>query len=119
MTELTKELVLGANDRPLEKVEVPQWGGHVYVRTMSARERDRFETSWTGDKSKDFDNLRARMAVATVCDKEGQLLFSPEDAEALGQKSAQALDVLAEVMQRLNGISNADVAELLDEQKKS
>lgn len=114
--ELTRDLILAADDRPLEKVYVPDWRGSVYVRTMSARERDRLELAVTG---KSLDNIRARFAVATVCDSQGNLLFRSEDAEALGEKSARALDTLAPVIQRLNGITNQDVEELLDDQKKS
>lgn len=116
---LTRDLILGSNDSPLERVEVPCWGGFVYVKTMSARQRDKLESHWTGSKVNDFDNLRAKLAVATVCDEEGNLLFSAEDAVALGNKSAKALDLLLPVIQRLNGITNSDMETLLEEQKKS
>ena len=119
MIALTKDLILSANDSPVEKVEIPCWGGYVYVKTMSARERDRLESSWADNKDKALDNLRARLAVATVCDEDGNLLFSPSDADALGQKSAKALDILLPVIQKLNGISSGDMEAMLDEQKKS
>lgn len=112
---LSREAILNYNDLPTEKVSVPVWGGDVFVRTMTARERDNFERSIVGDKEKDLDNIRARLAVLTVCDENGKLLFSPEDANQLGTKSAKALDTLLPVIKRLNGMSEED----LDELKKS
>ena len=32
---LTKEAILAADDLPREKVDVPEWGGEVYVRALT------------------------------------------------------------------------------------
>ncbi len=36
MNILSKEAILSADDLPREIVSVPEWGGQVYVRTMTA-----------------------------------------------------------------------------------
>lgn len=109
MAHLTRAAILEQNDRPIREVPVPEWGGKVLVRMMSAGERDAFEASQQGDPHKD---LRARLAVATVCDADGVPLFTAEDVPALTAKSARALDRIFAAAARHNGITAADIEEL-------
>jgi len=110
---LTRESILQSDDLPRELVEVPEWGGDVYVRTLTGTERDAFEQSMVHKKNKtNLANVRARFAVLTVCDDSGQRLFTDEDAKELGTKSAAALDRVFEVAQRLNGFSKEDAEDL-------
>lgn len=117
---LSRQDIFNSDDLVREKVKVPEWGGEVWVRTMSSRERDRFETNYisVGDnKAAQMDNLRARFVVFTVCDKKGRMLFKPEDADKLGEKSAAAMDRLFEVAQRLNHMGKEDVEGLAKNSK--
>lgn len=110
---LNRDAILNADDLPRELVEVPEWGGNVYVRTLRGNERDNFEQSIVGKKQKtSLDNVRARFAVLTICDESGKRLFSDADAKALGDKSAAALDRVFAVSQRLNGFSQEDQEDL-------
>ena len=108
---LTREAILGADDLPREKVDVPEWGGAVYVRTMTGAERDKYEAELlaTEDKTARLVNIRARLAGLTVCDEAGKRVFADGDIEALGAKSAAALDRIFPVAMRLNGLSATDV----------
>lgn len=103
MNTLSKEAILGADDLPRELVNVPEWGGPVLVRTMSGTDRDAFEASLL-DKEGRMHNVRARLVALTVCDAQGERLFGDSDLDALGRKSARALDRVFSVAQRLNGI---------------
>ena len=98
------------------RVNIPEWGGAVYVREMSGVERDAFElASMVGEgKGTHFsrENIRARLAVACVCNERGELLFGPAQAAQLGQKSARALNRIWEVAAPLNGLTDADVEAL-------
>ena len=40
-----KEQILKADDLPKEKVNVPEWNVDVYVRALTAAERDGYEAS--------------------------------------------------------------------------
>jgi hypothetical protein len=104
---LTRDAILGADDLPKEKVEVPEWGGEVYVRTMTGAERDAFEKQWAGGKVP--DNVRAGLVAKTVVDESGTRLFKDSDVTNLGAKSALVLDRLFDVAQKLNGLSKRDV----------
>tara|TARA_R110002020_G_scaffold273792_1_gene488961 strand:+ start:7857 stop:8204 length:348 start_codon:yes stop_codon:yes gene_type:complete len=110
---LSKDAILKADDLPKELVDVPEWGGSVYVRTLRGNERDNFEQSLVGKKQKtSLENVRARFAVLTICDESCTRLFTDADAKALGEKSAAALDRVFAVAQRLNGFSEKDASEL-------
>lgn len=88
-----------------ERVDVPEWGGHVNVRVMSATERDflgeRFAESKVG--------LRAVIAAMLVCDDDGNDLFSDADVNALGEVSGAALDRVLQVAERLNGLTQESI----------
>ena len=110
---LTRESILQSDDLPRELVEVPEWSGQIYCKTLTGTERDAFEQSMVHKKNKtNLANVRARFAVLTVCDNTGKRLFTDEDAKELGTKSAAALDRVFEVAQRLNGFSKEDAEDL-------
>lgn len=114
---LTREHIFQTNDLPTETVAVPEWGGEgaaVHVRTMSGTDRDAFEQEIIEARKEGAElvNIRARLAVKTVCDASGNRLFIDDDAEALGKKSGMVLNRIFDVAQRLNGIGPKDVEEL-------
>ncbi len=112
---LSKDAILQADDLAKEVVNVPQWGGDVYVRTMTGEERDAFEASLMpakGTGKGDYKNLRAKLCAIAICDEEGNRLFTDKEVEALGKKSAAALNKIFDTAQRLNGIGKADMEEL-------
>ena len=109
---LSRDAILECDDLPREAILVPEWGGEVWVRTLTGTERDAFEQSVIVGTDKNLANIRARFAVLTVCDDEGRRLFDDSDAAALGAKSAAALDRVFAVAQRLNGFSSDDVDDL-------
>jgi len=119
MNGLTKEQILSAQDFNPVPVKVPEWGGTVYVRPMSAGERDR----WEGDlldraeRRKESiaaatENLRSVFLAKCLCDEAGELLFGADDVKALARKNYKPIDRVYEVAQSLNGLSDADVDEL-------
>jgi len=109
---LTKKQILSADDLPKEKVEVPQWSGHVWVRTLTGAERDRFEQTLLDGKNVNMANVRARLVVLTAIGDDDKRIFDDADAQALGDKSASALDRIYAVAQRLNGLTATDVEDL-------
>jgi len=110
---LTKDQILGAADLTKEEVEVPEWNGSVFVRMLTAKERDVLESFWLARKeSGNFTNARAQIVSLTVCDEDGNRLFTEEDVEALSGKSAAALQKVYNVAMRLNRFTKKDVEEL-------
>lgn len=115
MALLTKEAILAASDLRFETVAVPEWGGEVRIRAWNGTARDEYEQSLVLDrdeKSKNIRNVRARIVAFSVVGEDGELLFSAADIEALGKKSAKALDRVFEKVQKLNALSDQDVEAL-------
>jgi len=116
---LTRDAILGADDRPTVDVEVPEWGGTVRVRGLSGAERDAYEVALAGvrpDGSRRLNlvNVRARLIAMTVVDEDGARMFTDADAEALGAKSGTAMQRVFETAQHLSGLTDEDVEELAE-----
>lgn len=108
---LSAAAILSAEDLPHEDVAVPEWGGTVRIRTMMSKTRDEFE-SWLLANRGRHENVRGHLVALCAVDAEGQRLFTIEQAAALGEKSAKAMDRLFDVAQRLNGMGEADIKAL-------
>lgn len=121
MALLTREQILSADDLKTEEVAVPEWGGSVLVRTLTAHERDVFEDGLVQTKGKgrnqtremQLADVRAKLAALTIVNGEGHQVFNKTDVVDLGKKSAGALNRVWDVASRLSGMSNEDVDELL------
>lgn len=113
---LSRDDILSCEDLPRERVHVPEWGGDVEVRGLTGAERDAFEQTVVETRGKNtrvnLRNIRARLVALTVVDERGNRLFADGDVEALGRKSASALNRVFEVAQRLSGLRQEDVDEL-------
>jgi hypothetical protein len=118
---LDRLAILNADDLPRERVEVPEWGGHVFVRTLTGAERDSFENETvlfrplgqSGPNMDAMNRTRARLCARAMCDEEGRRIFSDDDVAALSAKSAAALDRVYEVAARLSKIGRQDMEELV------
>lgn len=106
---LKREDILGVVDIPREEISVPEWGGSVMVYGLNGTERDAFEISIAGNGRVELANLRARLCAISIRDETGDRIFNDKDCELLGKKSAQALQRVFEVAQRLSGLTAGDV----------
>ena len=117
MAILTREMILQADDLRRELVSIPEWGGEVYVRSLTGAERDQFEAGMMkivvgGTPVVKLELARARLASLTMCDESGQRLFTEADVVALSGKCAAPLERVFEAAGQLSGLSKADVEEL-------
>ena len=118
---LTRQSIIEANDIGTGKISVPEWGGDVYVKSPSIRERDilgaysrkylevvtdkkgepvldenknpklRFIQSEEAEKA--FSDFRLYKVGFSLCDENGARLFSDEDIETiLAKKSPASID---------------------------
>jgi len=112
---LSKEAILQADDLPRKTVKVQEWGGDVIVRSMTGVERDAWEMETYAGGKVNMDNARARLVALTAIDEKGERLFTSEEADLLGKKSAKALAKVFAAAQKLNGLGVGDVEELAGE----
>ena len=110
MGVLTRDSILQSQDLPTETVAVPEWGGDVVVRGLTAAERDALDEASLGpDRQPSFANYRAKLVAATVVGADGKRMFTPADVGALGAKSAIPIGRVFEAAQRLSGLRQQDV----------
>ena len=116
MALLTKQQIVDANDLETVEVNVPQWGGSVLVRALTAKQRGQLMSTLI-DQTKDgrtlrLQDLQARLCAMSIVDGQGKRFFSDNELAALGAKSSAALQRVFEVAQRLSGLSDEQVGEL-------
>lgn len=112
---LNKQAILSINDCSRKEVFVPEWHGSVFLKSFNGHEREQFETCMIARRKKDSFNLvdlRAELLTLTLCDENGELLFSKEDVSALSKKSGAVLDRLFEEAGAMNGLSIAGAEEI-------
>jgi len=109
---LSKEQILAADDMGLKEVEVPEWGGNVFVRVMTVGERDSYENEWIVNKNKGVENFRSKFLQRVLCDEKGELLFTASEIDLLAKKSARVITRIWEAAMKHNALSDGDVEEL-------
>ena len=120
MKLLNRDEILSNNDLPIRDVPVPEWGpdSGVRVRTLPVVELEEFQNSIQNsrkgkvNKRIDLKGTTARLLVITVVDEKGQSVFNEADVAALNQKSAAAVQRIANAAMELNGLKEQDMEEL-------
>ena len=96
---ISRDVILEANDLPVEPLEIPEWGGSAYVRCMTGSEREQFELVIAQEGS---TMIRAVAVGLSLCDATGKRLFTDKDFPALSKKNWQVLDRIYAVVKRLS-----------------
>jgi hypothetical protein len=119
---LNFEQILDADDMKTIDVEVPEWGGSIRLRSLTGAERDAFEAESVELDKKGQPiplppkNFRAKLIARCAINEDGTKLFNSKLAvEALGNKSASVLTRLAMECQKLNGMSEDEVEEAVED----
>jgi len=128
---LTKEMLLEQKDAlAIEKVELKdskdKVRGHVFVREMTAKEKNTWELSLTktlpkvGNKQQEtvmnLEDYRVKLAICTICDEQGvrQFDMKPNIISKLSEMiSASNMERIADTASALNKITKEDQEELV------
>ena len=108
-TALTKDAILGADDLKTRRVDVPEWRGHVFVRPMTAGERDAFDLFVTEHRGK--AKIRAYIVSLCTVDADGVRLFSEDDVDALDGKASPPMTRVFMEARRINKLFVEDIEE--------
>ena len=123
---LSRDVLLQKQDLKMEWVPLDGEGNGVFVKEMTARERDSWEADLLEEREgaegteykPGFTDFRAKLAVRTVVDENGAYLFAPDDAEKLSKNmGAKRMEMIVTAAQNLNKISKAD-REALEKKSK-
>lgn len=104
----------GASERrkqTVSSVEVPEWGGEVGIRRMSAadlKETGFWDTNGSGDAA--FADVIPRVLAGCICDSSGNRLFSYEenDLKVLADIDFEMQMRLFDAFARANHLADAD-----------
>ena len=105
MKSLNRESILGARDIKKIKVDVPEWGGSIYIAPLTVGQRDKMLSDLREGGEGDVALLRMLLFISTVQDAEGNLLFTKEDIPELENKSATAIDRIFNATEELAAVT--------------
>jgi hypothetical protein len=100
--KLTAKEILEQNDLDTVDVEVPEWGGVITLRSLSAGEAMGFIDQF----QKNPKESALELLIASAVDAEGDPLFRKEDLEALKAKGLKAILRLQTAAMELNGLAD-------------
>jgi len=104
---LTRNAILSVVDQQTEDVEVPEWGGVVRLRTLTAAEAIKFSE---GVKKGD-DNAAIRILMMSAVNEDGTPMLLEEDIPELRKKSLKTIFRLQKAALRLNGLGKDEVSD--------
>lgn len=119
MSTLREQIKAAEDFQVSDPIPCPEWGKDciLHVRTISGAERDAFEESVLVKKGKkrevSLKDIRAKLVCLAACDSNGTPVFTPGDEKWLTDKSGKVLDRLFSEAQKINGITEEDVEELM------
>ena len=106
---LSRDVILKVQDYRTDEVEIPEWGGIVLVRELTAAQVQALgfgmATEDGGVDPRRDPVLMTRIAAWGIIDENGKQLFSEDDIEELGQKAYGAIQRIAEAVMRLSDLS--------------
>ncbi len=103
--KLTAAEILGSSDAEQVEIEMPEWGGSVTLRTLSAGEAAEFVALAKADRAE----APIRMLImSAVNPDDGSPLFTQAALEALKKKSLKSVMRLQKAAMRLNGLDDME-----------
>jgi hypothetical protein len=108
MALLSRDEILAAVKTRAEdytSVDVPEWGGQVLLRRLSAADAERSGLT-SGD---DTDEQVARVLAMSVVDEEGNLLFTEDDIKELAKIDVGVAAQVFTTAVKINGLGSEEL----------
>lgn len=107
---LSREAILESrrNRKPV-RLEVPEWGGEVWVKVLSARDQASLAEAETDDPL----DIPLRVIVRCIVDESGTPLFADDDREALSLEDAPVIMRVFGFAAKVNGLTTAELDEAM------
>lgn len=110
MSLLNRKQVLTAIDerkKDVETVPVPEWGGEVGIRRLSAADLDK--AGFFGGGEKTTIEIARSVLSMTLCDENGERLFSDQDIAELDEADVNVTLKLFNEAARINGLLEGEM----------
>ena len=114
MKDLSIADILAIEDKPIHKMEIEEWNGVIYVRTMDAEERSQLEDIFAKIKvAGNTGRFRKEMLKRTLVKKDGTPMLEEDVvASQFMKKNSQIVERIFEKCCELNGFRERDVETL-------
>lgn len=110
---LSAENILACVDLPMEKVDVPEWRGHIFLRGLAVETRIQYLAKVTGALAKDGQSVEEAnqkyfdaqifLLTKSIANEKGQLVFNEAHMVSLSKKSPAIISRLCDKLLLLNG----------------
>ena len=116
MSFLTRDDILKIDDLKREAVDIPEWGGSIYVRELTGAERSELFALWKQDES-DEKQVQDSFAIIvatvrlTACAEDGKPLFNADDILRIRNLNAKVLDKIYKEAAKINGFGADGIKE--------
>jgi hypothetical protein len=100
---VNRESILSAKTIQTEAVEVPEYGGTVYLRGLNAADRVAFFDS-IDQETESPTRIGCKLIARCMVDADGTRLLTDDDAAALEAQDGKLIDRLANAANKVNGI---------------
>lgn len=102
--------ILASDDLPREPVEVPWVDEKLFIRGMSANDKDAWMVLHMpdGEAFRWGEHATADLVAKCLVTEDGERIFTDADIEQLGNKNGQTLAELHRTAMRLSGIDAAE-----------
>ena len=116
MSFLTRDEILKIDDLKREAVDIPEWGGSIYVRELTGAERSELFALWKQDESDEKqvqDSFAITVATVrlTACAEDGKPLFNADDILRIRNLNAKVLDKIYKEAAKINGFGADGIKE--------
>lgn len=106
---LNKDQIFAAQDLQVSYIDIPEWGGQIKVKEMSAADRIEFEKQQSSDLKP--SEMIVRLVLMTCVDDNNQRIFSNDDLQALEQKSPSILLKIFNESMKINILNSEKIEE--------
>ena len=105
---VTGEHALQSEDLPREPLNIPEWGGDVYVRVLAGDERAKIQRAI----DKNSETLSALIVQLCTVDDVGAQMFKADDISRLHKKSGLVLDRIVTKCHKINKLDEKEIEDL-------
>ena len=111
---LDRETMLAAMRGPIAEIAVPEWGGEVGIRRLSAADLVAFRATIKEADGSDGANLdaAATLLAMALCGDDGKPFLTADEIKQWDAQQMPLLNRLAEQVNVHNGIDKASVEDL-------
>ena len=111
---LGRDEILSNKTLPTKELDVPEFSGSVFIKTMTGNDRDTLE-DWVSNPN--MKSRRANMMVMCVANEAGEPLFTKRDIPELGLLDGRAAERICQEIIAFNKMSEAAAEEVLGNSK--